>query len=110
MLRVRLAELFGCPIIEVGQRVPAHEYPIWQAYFEANPWGFKGQDMLASKTALQICSAHTQLKPNASYSDFMFKDRFESLSLSQAEFDALSPQEQAKYNDMQIQQAQSVLN
>lgn len=102
--------MFGCPLWQVGEMVPACELPIWRAHFGQNPWGFKAADMLASKTAMQISQAVGRLKPGVSHLDFMFKDRFETCDLTQEEFDLLSKQEQDMYNDRQIRAAQMVLN
>lgn len=102
--------LFGCPIWRVGQIVPASEIPIWEAHFAAEPWGFKAQDMLASKLALQLGSVMGRVKPNASVSDFMFKDKFESGQLTRDEFNALSKEEQNIYCEREINRMKRVLN
>lgn len=83
---------------------------MWAAFYQSEPWGFRAQDMLVSKTSMQICSGLTKLKPGASHHDFMFKDRFESLDLTQQEFNALDDDEQSEYLDRQFQQMQKVLN
>lgn len=110
MLRVRLAVLFGCPVWMVGELVPASELPIWRAHFAAEPWGFNAQDMLASKTAHQIGQVSGRVKPGSSYTDFMFKDKFDSGDLCKEEFELLSEQEQKIYVERQIRAAQLVLN
>lgn len=105
-----MAALFGCPIYQVEQIVPASEVQLWAEYYHLEPWGFAGADMLASKTAMYVCGSNSQLKPGVSYKDFMFSNRYESLDLTQAEFDALSEEEQRIYVDKQVAQAQMVLN
>jgi len=105
-----LAALFGCPIYQVSEIVPACEVPLWAEYFHLEPWGFTGQDMIASKTAMYVCGSMAKLKPGVSHKDFMFTSRFESLDLTNDEFDALSQQERDIYVNKQIQQAQMVLN
>lgn len=89
--------------------VPASELPIWRAHFKAEPWGFHAQDMLASKTAYQIAQASGRVNQGTSYTDFMFKDAFDSGDLSSVDFDALSEQEQKIYVEQQIRAAQLVL-
>lgn len=90
--------------------VPASEVPIWEAQFAAEPWGFKAQDMLASKTAMQIGSSVGRLKPGVSVSDFMFKDKFESGGLTRDEFELMSKEEQSIYLDREIIKMKRVLN
>lgn len=109
-LRVRLADKFGCPISAVGQIVPAWEIPYWREHYAQEPWGFKGMDMIASKTAIQVASAMTKLKPGTGLKDFMFSSRFESGNLSNEEFDQLSPEEQSHYVQRQVSRAKMVLN
>lgn len=109
-LRVRLAALFGCPIYRVAEIVPASEVPLWDEYFSKEPWGFVAQDMISSKSTMHICASNSSLKPGVNYTDFMFSDRFDSLDLSQEEFEALSEKERAIYADKQVRQAQMVLN
>lgn len=101
--------LFGCPLWQVGELVPAHEIPIWRAHFNAEPWGFHAQDMLTSKAAFQIVQSQQSMVAGSSYSDFMFKDRFESCELTQAEFDELSEDEQVMYAEQQVKLAMKVL-
>lgn len=102
--------LFGCPLWQVGELVPANELPIWRAHFAEEPWGFHAQDMLASKTAYQISQATGRLSRDAVYTDFMFQDRFDSGELSGDEFEMLSETEQKLYVERQIRAAQMVLN
>lgn len=83
---------------------------MWAEYYHLEPWGFNAQDMLASKTAMYVCGSNSKLKPGASYKDFMFTNRFDSLDLTHEEFNALSQQERDIYVNKQIQQAQMVLN
>lgn len=109
-LRVRLADKFGCPISEVGGRVPAWEVPYWREYYAKEPWGFKAWDMIASKTAMQVSSAMAKMKPGTGHRDFMFSSPYESGDLSNEAFDQLSPEEQAEYVQRQISRAKMVLN
>lgn len=90
--------------------VPANEVPIWEAHFAAEPWGFKAQDMLASKMAMQIGSSMGRLKPGVSVGDFMFKDKFESGALTREEFNDLSNDEQNIYLEREIIKMKRVLN
>lgn len=90
--------------------VPASEMPIWQAHFAAEPWGFQAQDMLASKTVLQLGGALGRLKPGVAISDFMFKDKFESGQLTREDFNALSKEEQNLYCEREINRMKRVLN
>jgi hypothetical protein len=90
--------------------VPASELPLWRAHFAKEPWGFEADDMLASKSAMQICGAIGKLKPGVGHKNFMFSDRFETCDLTQEEFESLSKEEQNMYNDRQIRAAQMVLN
>ena len=110
MLRVRLASLFGCPIWMVGEMVPASELPLWRAHFSREPWGFTAQDMSASKTAFQIGQVQGAVRPGTSYRDFMFTDPYESLSLTEEQFDELSEEEQLDYVRRQIALTKQVLN
>lgn len=109
-LRVRLAALFGCPLWQVGQLVPASELPLWRVHFEQEPWGFRAMDRLASKTALQITAALGRIRPGTGVADLMFQDRFTSGDLTEAEFEELSPEEQNVYLERQIRKAMMVLN
>lgn len=102
--------LFGCPIYRVGQLVPAGEMPLWRAYYAQEPWGFRASDMLQSKTAMQIAQASGRLKPGVGFADFMFKDRFESMELSDDEYQALSKEEKNLYLDRKIAALRKVLN
>jgi hypothetical protein len=90
--------------------VPAGELPIWEAHFAAEPWGFKAQDMLASKSVLQLGQAMGRLKPGVSVGDFMFKDKFENGQLTRDEFNELSKQEQHLYCEREINRMKRVLN
>jgi hypothetical protein len=94
----------------VGQLVPASEMPIWQAHFNAEPWGFEAQDMLASKSAFQIIQASAQLKSGTDFTDFMFRDRFETGDLDAEEFESLSEEEKTLYVNRQVALAQKVLD
>ncbi len=109
-LRVHLAVLFGCPLWKVGEIVPASELAIWRVHFANEPWGFKAQDMLASKTAKQIFESTGRLRAGTSYRDFMFTDAFESLDLTHEQFALLSDAEQHDYVKRQIEAAKRVLN
>lgn len=102
--------LFGCPIYRVGQIVPAAEMPLWRAYYAQEPWGFRAQDMLQSKSAMQIAQSSGRLRPGVSVKDFMFKDKFESMELSDGEYEALSKEEKNLYLDKKIAALKQVLN
>lgn len=110
MLRVRLAALFGCPVSRVGEVLPAWEWPIWRCHYAQEPWGFRGQDMLQSKAAMQIAQASAKLQPGVTYQDFMFRDKFETGDLSREEYERLSPEEKNIYLNQQIRLMQKVLS
>lgn len=102
--------LFGCPIYRVGQIVPAAEMPIWRTHYAQEPWGFRAQDMLQSKGTMQIAQASGRLRPGVTFKDFMFKDRFESMELSDDEYELLSKEEKNLYLDKKIAALKKVLN
>jgi hypothetical protein len=89
--------------------LPAWEWPIWRCYYEQEPWGFKSQDMLLSKAAMQISQASAKLKPGVTYKEFMFRDRFESGDLTDNEYKALSAEEKNIYLNRQISALRRVL-
>jgi len=109
-LRVRLAVLFGCPISAVGDLVPASELPYWRIHYEQEPWGFKAQDMLFSKHAKQLSELSGRLRHGVTYRDFMFVDAFESLDLTDADFERLSQEEKDIYVRRKIAAAKMVLD
>ena len=89
--------LWGCPIYMVGKYLPADEVPYWLELYENQPWGFRGLDRVMSKTALQVCSSNSKLKPNTSVMDFMWPDSYRDGHLSDDEFAGLSYQERESY-------------
>jgi hypothetical protein len=77
--------LFGCPIHEVGQRVPAEEMPYWEIMWHFEPWGFRAQHLGMT-------------------------DPFKDYDLGEEEFEDLSESEQNDYLNKQIRLMQTVLN
>lgn len=106
---MRLAALFGCPAWAVAKLVPASEVPLWLAYWQLEPWGFKAQDILLSKTAYQIQSPF-RTNDSGDFRDLMFYTREELLQLSDEEIDELSPDEQRAYIKRQVENMKRVLN
>lgn len=102
--------MFGCPIYKVAEMLPASEVQLWSEFYNLEPWGFRADDMLASKIAMQVCSGLSKLKPNVTYRDFMFSDRFESMDLTDQELEQLSQEERDLYINKLIRQAEMVLN
>ncbi len=92
-----MALLFGCPIVEVEQRVPACELPVWQVLYQQSPWDFNGLDKVLSKTAFQIVSSQAALKSGTSSSDFEFIDPFAAGTVSDDDFTQLSEAEREQY-------------
>lgn len=90
--------------------MPASELPIWRVHFANEPWGFKAQDMLASKNAKQIFESTGRLRAGTSYREFMFTDPFESLDLTDEQFALLSNAERHDYVRRQVEAAKRVLN
>jgi hypothetical protein len=81
----------------VGQMVPAAEIPIWETHFAREPWGYGAMDQLLSKTALQI-----NRDSKSHYSDYMFTDAFDALTLTSDQFDRLSDVEKRDYKHRQF--------
>ncbi|WP_039913154.1 hypothetical protein [Cellvibrio mixtus] len=102
LFRVRLAAMFGCPIWQVGELVPASELPIWRAFYNREPWGFEANDMLSSKNAYHHALTSGRVQPGVTYHDFMFTDPYESLSLTTEQYESLDEDEQLAYARRQV--------
>ncbi|WP_086932196.1 hypothetical protein [Agarilytica rhodophyticola] len=89
--------MFGCPISEVGQRVPQWELPYWNEIYNQSPWDYGGLDNLFSKTAMQVCKCLVKLKSNITLESFKFGDPFNTGSLSDDEFFELDDDDKTDY-------------
>lgn len=82
--------------------MPASELPIWRAFYKREPWGFQAHDMLSSKNAYHHALAGGRLQPGLSYHDFMFIDPYESLGLSDEQYEILDEDEKLEYARRQV--------
>lgn len=58
MLRLRLCELFGCPLAELDEWVTVDELPVWSAYAEQfGPWWSVRGDYQAARVVHAVLAA-----------------------------------------------------
>lgn len=62
----------GCSISEMGQRIPAHEWPYFLAFYDMEPWGYEADNYHAAMISSTVANMSGQkLKNPCKISDYL---------------------------------------
>ncbi|MGH1371133.1 MAG: phage tail assembly protein T [Cellvibrionaceae bacterium] len=56
-MALRIAALHRCSVSSLPDHIPDHEYPLWVAFYELEPWGYMADNYHSSLVASQISTA-----------------------------------------------------
>ncbi len=70
-MRLRVAALLGRTLHELGQSMPSGELPLWEAFWQYEPWGFQGMDY--HRAQLSATLANVIDKPKTAYQASQFQ-------------------------------------